>query len=323
MQDRSTQPVEGLHTVANRREFLTGAVKAGIGAVAVDALAECGANAEAAAMQVPLVKVAGVTIPRMIIGCNQIGGWSHGQPNLARATTDYFTLDRTVGFYRDCEKKGLDVCHTYWDQKPLAALKQLWQSGSKMRPYFLGTLESNGGLSKDLLEYHPLWYIHHGNVTDALFRAGKQEQVHDFLKKVHDVLGIPAGISCHNPDCIKYAEDKGWEADLYQTSLYYVTRPQEEIRAKLGAVPLGEPFLDVDRDNMLNVIRQTKKSCLVFKLLAAGRLAGSDDSVEEAFQYTLARIKKNDAVIVGMWPKFKDELAQDLGFVCKYGQVTG
>lgn len=88
----------------------------------------------------------------------------------------------------------MNVCHCYWDKKPLGALKELWASGSKMRPYFLGTLEGNGSVSKDLLEYKPLWYIHHGNVTDALFRAGKQEQVHDFLKKVHDVLGIPAGI---------------------------------------------------------------------------------------------------------------------------------
>ena len=313
----------------NRREFLRGAVAAGVTLAASGAMLRLDdADAQTVspvkpAGKMPMVTVAGKIIPRMIIGCNQIGGWSHGQPNLGLATTDYFTLDKTVEFYQDCEKLGLDVCHSYWDDKPKKAYKKLWASGSKMRPYFLGTLESDGSLSKDLLEYKPLWHLHHGNVTDSLFRAGKQEQVHDFIKKVHDVLGIPAGLSCHNPDCIKYAEDKGWEADLYQCSLYYVTRPQEEIRAKLGSVPLGESFLDTDRDNMLNVIRQTKKPCLVFKLLGAGRLADSDYSVEEAFQYTLSRIKKNDAVIVGMWPKFKDEVGLDFGYVCKYGKVSG
>lgn len=308
---------------ATRREFLRKTLAAG---AAISAGAPVLTSAEPAAAQnaapLPHVTIAGVTIPRMIVGCNPIGGWSHMSRNMTLAMTDYFTLDRTVGFLQDCERVGLDVWLTYWDQKPLKALKTLWEKGSKIRPYFMGTLEATGSLSKDVLEYKPIWYVHHGNVTDTLFRAGKQEQVHDFIKKVHDVLGIPAGISAHNPDCIKYAEEKGWEADFYQCCLYYVTRPAEEIRAKLGAAPLGEPFFDTDRDNMLNVIRQVKKPCLAFKILGAGRLCETDDSVEEAFQYALHGIKKSDAVIVGMWPKFKNEVAQNVELLRKYGKTA-
>jgi len=270
----------------------------------------------------PKVTIAGVTIPRMIVGCNPIGGWSHMCRNMTLAMTDYFTLERTVSFLRSCERVGLDVWLAYWDEKPRKALKTLWASGSRIRPYFLGTLDDNGKLSRDILEYRPIWHVHHGNVTDMLFRAGRQSQVHDFIKRVHDELGIPAGISAHNPDCIKYAEEKGWEADFYQCCLYYVTRPHEEIRAKLGAAPLGEPFLDTDRDAMLDVIRQVKKPCLAFKILAAGRLCDSDWSVEEAFRIALSGIKKTDAIIVGMWPKYKDEVAQNVALLKKYGSLT-
>lgn len=310
----------------SRREFLHTAFAAGAAAAVMGGESPAEASPPQTAptsppAPLPTVMIAGITIPRVIVGCNQIGGWSHGSHNLALATTDYFTLDRTVSFLRDCVTQGLDVCHTYWDQKPLKALKELTAQGHKVRPYFLGALEENGSLSKDLLEYKPIWYIHHGNVTDALFRAGKQEKVHDFLKKVHDVLGIPAGISAHNPDCIKYAEDKGWEADVYQCCLYYVTRPHEEIRAKLGSAPLGESFLDTDRDTMLNLIRQVKKPCIAFKIYGAGRLIENDDSAEEAFQYAISRIKKTDALIVGMWPRFKDELSENVGFLRKYGKV--
>ncbi len=303
---------------ASRREFLAGAVAAGV-------TLACGEAAVGQAAQVaplPHVTIAGVTIPRMIVGCNPIGGWSHMSRNMTLAMTDYFTQERTVSFLSGCEKQGLDVWIGYWDDKPRKALKQLWAQGSKIRPYFLGQLEEGGKISKDLLEYKPIWYVHHGNVTDTLFRAGKQEQVHDFVKRVHDTLGIPAGISAHNPDCIKYAEDHGWEADLYQCCLYYVTRPAEEIRAKLGSAPLGEPFLDGDRDRMLDVIRQVKKPCLAFKILGAGRLCDSDYSVEEAFQYALSRIKKSDAIIVGMWPKYKDEVGQNIALLRKYGRTA-
>lgn len=275
----------------------------------------------------PQVTIAGVRIPRMIIGSNPIGGWSHSVPNMSLAMPDYFTLERTVEFLKRGEQAGLNVWLGYWGEKALKALKTLWSQGYKMRPYFLGTLNVKGklqsgsesGFNDDLQDYKPIFYVHHGNVTDFLFSAGKQELVHTFVKKVHDELGIPAGVSAHNPDNIKYMEDKGWEVDLYQTCLYYITRPKEEIRAKLGTAMLGEPFLESDRDNMLEVIQQVKKPCLAFKILGAGWHCSTDRSVEEAFEYALTRIKKTDAIIVGFWPKFKDELTQDIQFLCKYG----
>ncbi|HEX2973523.1 MAG TPA: hypothetical protein VHP11_14405, partial [Tepidisphaeraceae bacterium] len=135
-------------------------------------------------------------------------------------------------------------------------------------------------------------------------------------------LGIPAGVSAHNPDVFKYIEDKGWEVDLYQCCLYYITRPRQEIRAKLGGVMLGEPFLDTDREAMLKVIQQVKKPCLAFKILGAGWLCDSDDAVEDAFEFALSNIKKTDGIIVGMWPKYKDEITQDVQLLQRYGAIA-
>ncbi len=314
----------------NRRSFLkrlcVGTLAAGAAASASETRttpAAAAPEADGTAPEpLPQITIAGHQIPRMVVGCNPIGGWSHSVRNMTLAMTDYFSLENTIRFLRNCEKAGLNVWLSYWAEKPLAALKALWSEGSKIRPYFLGELGPKGEISKEILEYRPLWFLHHGNVTDTLFRAGKQEQVHDFVKKVHDELGIPAGVSAHNPDCIKYIEDKGWEVDLYQTCLYYVTRPKEEIRARLGSAMLGEPFLESDRDDMLKVVQQVKKPCLAFKILGAGWHCDSDESVEDAFQYTLSRIKKTDGIIVGMWPKFKDEITQNVEFLRQYGSLA-
>ncbi len=272
--------------------------------------------------ELPHVTICGQRIPRMIIGCNPLGGWSHQIRNMTSAMLDYFNLETTTQFLRNCEKAGMTVFICPYQDKALKAVKTLWSEGSKMRVYFLGELGRDGKLSKDVMEYKPLWYLHHGNTTDYLFKAGKQEQVHDFVKKVHDELGIPAGVSAHNPDCIKYIEDKGWEVDMYQCCFYYVTRPKNEIREKLGGAMLGESFLDNDRENMVKVIRQVKKPCLGFKILAAGWLCDSDETVEDAFRYALKNIKKTDAILVGMWPKYKDEIGQNVRLVKRYGQVA-
>ena len=113
--------------------------------------------------------------------------------------------------------------------------------------------------------------------------------------------------------------EKGWEVDVYQCCLYYLTRPKDEIRAKLGTAMLGSPFLEKDRDDMLEVIQTVSKPCIAFKILGAGRLCNTPMSVAEAFQYTFSRIKPTDVTIVGMWPRFKDEVAENVGLLRQYG----
>jgi hypothetical protein len=275
----------------------------------------------------PQVTLCGHKVPRMILGCNPVGGWAHAVPNLAKTMREYFTEDVTHDFLHHAERWGLDTWLTYWGKKPLAALRRRWENGSKMRVYFLAKLDKDGRIAGaesrevgDIMEYKPLFVVHHGGITDSLFRAGKQERVHDFVKKAHD-LGLGAGVSAHNPDVFKYIEDKGWECDVYQCCLYYVTRPKDEIRAKLGTAMLGEPFLEKDRDDMLEVIQRASKPCIAFKALAAGRHCHSPMAVAEALQYAYSRIKKTDVLIVGMWPRFKDEIAENVGLLHKYGAV--
>jgi hypothetical protein len=40
--------------------------------------------------------------------------------------------------------------------------------------------------------------------------------------------------------------------------------------------------------------------------------------VEEAIRSTIAQIKPNDGMIVGMYPEFEDQVALNAGYVRKY-----
>ena len=318
----------------DRRAFLKG-VGLAAGTAASAGLAPTRAEAAGAApffaepppdtTPLPQVTLCGHKVPRMILGCNPIGGWAHSVPNLAQTMKEYFTEDVTCDFLQHAEAWGLDTWLSYWGKKPLGALRRRWESGSKMRVYFLARLDEDGRIAGaesrevgSITDYRPLFLVHHGGVTDSLFRAGKQERVHDFVKKAHD-MGHPAGVSAHNPEVFKYIEDKGWEVDVYQCCLYYVTRPKEEIRARLGTAMLGEPFLEKDRDDMLEVIQKASRPCIAFKALGAGRHCQTPLAVAEALQYAYSRIKPTDVLIVGMWPRFKDEIAENVGLLRKYG----
>ncbi|MBI3684028.1 MAG: hypothetical protein HY235_26955, partial [Acidobacteria bacterium] len=126
-------------------------------------------------------------------------------------------------------------------------------------------------------------------------RAGRNAQIRDFLKAVRD-QGVMAGLSTHDPEFLKQAEEENWETDLYMTALYYMTRSAEEFRKLLGTRPLGEVYLPEDPPKMCAAIRQTKKTCLAYKVLAAGRLTDTPAGVEGAIRFALTNTKPNDGM---------------------------
>jgi hypothetical protein len=72
--------------------------------------------------------------------------------------------------------------------------------------------------------------------------------------------------------------------------------------------------MEKDPERMTDMVRKTKKTCFAFKLLGAGRNT-RNTGVEQAYKYALGRIKPQDAVIVGMCPKFKDEVKENADLV--------
>ena len=147
--------------------------------------------------------------------------------------------------------------------------------------------------------------------------------VRDFgLPPTHiPVAGRLAGVSSHCPDNIKRVADEGWENDFFMTCFHYVTRPSDQQKELMGRTTVGEPFLESDPDDMTAVARAVEKPCLGFKILAAGRKCWSKYAVEKAFKYAFANLKPIDAVIVGIFPKYYDEVAEDAKFARKYGAI--
>ena len=79
---------------------------------------------------------------------------------------------------------------------------------------------------------------HHGETTDRLFKAGKLDEVREYLKKVRDA-GVQVGVSTHMPDVVDAIESAGWDIDFYMTCVYERHRTAAELEKLLGHVQIG------------------------------------------------------------------------------------
>jgi hypothetical protein len=303
----------------SRRNLLRSA--AGLAGGLAMARREGPAAQEALPAPLPTVKLGRHETSRLIIGANPFGGYSHFNKLLDDHMREWMTEDRVVETLRRCEQSGINTWQFHYSPQTLAALKRHRQEGGKLQFIVLseGELKRNLDLIPEVAKLKPVAIVHHGGVTDERFRAREMHKVEDYLKRVRDT-GVMVGLSMHNPHVMEYVEEKGWDIDLYMTCFYRISRTPEESRQACGGkLPLGEVFLEDDPAEMTKRVRQTRKPCLGFKILAAGRSINSPEQVEKAFQFAFSNIKASDAVIVGMYPRYKDEVKENSDLTRRFG----
>jgi len=321
--------VQGKHETngIGRREFLSRLSAAATGSALVignTCQAEDPPSADSAspAPPLPTIRIGDHRITRLIAGCNPILGYSYMGPIMDKHMREYFTPEQTVEFLWECERAGINTHQFSHPDKMVDVFRKLRDRGSQMK--FI-CLHAGGpkqtSIKQVVKDTGPIAIVHHGGVTDRLFREGKSREVRDFVKRVKDA-GVLAGVSAHNPDCIKKVADEGWDVDLFMTCFYYLTRTPEELEKMPPVVTaqIGYSFFASDPTTMTKVIRQIDQPCLGFKILAAGRMCGSDHKVEAAFKFAFEHIKPTDGVIVGVYPRHSDQIKQNAQYTRQFGK---
>jgi hypothetical protein len=73
---------------------------------------------------------------------------------------------------------------------------------------------------------------------------------------------------------------------------------------------------------MCEAVREAKRPCLAFKILAAGRNCERADQVANAFEYAVRNIKRSDAVIVGIFPRYEDQMLENAKLAMKFSALS-
>jgi hypothetical protein len=296
----------------------------GLAATSSVALAATKASAAKPASSPPLPAIAlgKHRITRLVAGSNPLNGYSYLGPHVDRQMKEYFTLDRIVAFLLACEQAGITTHQFSYTPAGNSGeiVRKARERGSQMKFFCLA--KNREEVRPAVADAGPIALVHHGGVTDRKFAEGRSEEVHDFVKAVHDA-GLLAGVSAHNPDCIRRAADEGWEVDFFMTCFYYLTRktfhqtgaPMKE----LETLYISYPFYRNDPEVMTQVVRQVDQPCLGFKILAAGRKCAKQETVRDAFRFAFENIKPTDGVIVGMYPQYFDEINANVRYTHEYG----
>ncbi len=281
------------------------------------------ASVQTIAAPLPKVKFGKAEITRLIIGSNPLYGYSHFNPILNKFMTEYMTDDRRMEVLHRAERAGIGTWQVHYTKGTMADLQRYRSEGGRMSWFLLGHGEmmDDYQLAHQAAKLGPIGIAHHGNRTDDCFLNRQMDKVKEFCKVVRDT-GVMVGVSTHNPAVVDFVESAGWDIDYFMTCLYRVSRTAEEVRKELGEAPLGEVYMEKDPERMTRMVRQTRRPCLAFKILGAGRNIQNRKAVEAAFQYAFTNIKAGDAVIVGMCPKFSDEPVENAALAVKYGNLT-
>jgi hypothetical protein len=267
----------------------------------------------------PTIKLGEKNITRLIMGGNPLRGNSHFSAEMDKEMLNYYTTEKVVETLHSCEKAGINTLQARGDYIILQWLEifrreggnLLWiaQTASEMHDIFqnIRVCAAAGAFA----------IYHHGTRTDNLWHEGKIDMVKDYLSCIRDT-GALVGLGTHNPEIIEYVEDRDWDVDFYMACFYNLSRaPRESAIVSGRAAHETEKFFDEDREKMCAVIRKTAKPCLAFKILAACRKCSTQESVEEAFRYAFANIKPIDAVVVGMFPKYIDQISLNVRYALR------
>ena len=290
-------------------------------------------------VKMPQVPFGPHTISRLIVGGNQQLGAAHANRDMSMHMLEYFTLDRTVEFLRDCLVQGIDTWQGNYHEKCRDALFRLREEGKDMQlipisaprvagispERIIAMVERHEQAWDDMMnDFKPIGVFLWGLLTDILWREKRIDTARDFLKRVRDA-GVQVGVATHIPEVVEYIEEKGWDVDFYMASLYKWGKSPEEILAIMPEIPVDghrgyELYVPSEPVKMCDTIRKTQKTCLAFKLFAAGRAATTPEQVSEVYEYVFGHIKPTDAVVVGMYPRFHDQMVtENADLVKKFG----
>ena len=271
------------------------------------------AGASAADVQVPRMKFFDTEISRLVLGVNTFNGYAHFNANFGNAMRDWYTQERVCDVLHRCNQFGINAFNFVNRGRTPQDWARFVSEGGKMH-LIIQVVENDdeAAMVKDLKAFA----LHRqGEIVDRAYQTGHLDTVREWCKKVRD-LGVRVGVATHKPEVIARIEEEGWDIDYYTGCVYNRTRTPDEWRKVLNGELLEMPseiYLQSDPPRMYKVMRQTRKPCFAFKILAAGRVG--DRAVEQAFRNAFESIKPTDGVFVGMFPRYKDEVRENAEIV--------
>lgn len=265
--------------------------------------------------KLPEGKLGKLTVSRMIMGCNLIGGWSHARDLIY---TDmlfktYHSENKIIETLYLAEQAGINTTMMVTQFYPVFN-KYKERHNVKIQSICQAMLPQNDFLSDVNLAINSgatALYIQ-GGEGDKYISSGKFDMVFkaiDHIKK----QGFPAGMGAHSLETIKACEKEGIPVDFYVKTLHqdrYWSAHPEANREEYSIIGRNSSDHNKFHDNMwdlfpsrtIEFMKTVNKPWIAFKVLAAGAI-----HPKEGFRHAFEN--GADFIAVGM---FDFQIADDV-----------
>jgi uncharacterized membrane protein YphA (DoxX/SURF4 family) len=257
--------------------------------------------------KLPVGKLGNLTISRMVMGCNLIGGWAHARDLIYSNTLfkAYNNERKIIETLYLAEQAGINTVFMVTQYYPtFNKYKNIYNS--KMQSICQAMLPDKDFFSNinEAIKSHPDAIYVQGGEGDRYANAGKL----DMIKKAVDYIkqnGFPAGVGAHSLETIKSCEREGINADFYVKTFhhdkYWSAHPIEN-REEYSVIGPASPDHNRFHENMwdlfplrtIEYMKGVNKPWFAFKVLAAGAIEPKD-----GFRYAFEN--GADFICVGMF----------------------
>jgi len=235
----------------------------------------------------PYGKIGNVTLSRMILGGNLIGGWAHARDLIyaSKLVKAYHHRGKIFETFDLAESCGINTVLT----NPLLCdvINNYWRNGGKIQ-----FISDCGG--KDVLQLVQksidggacACYIQ-GGVGDVLVQEGK----FDLIAKALDLIRknrLPAGMGGHKLATIQACVDRGLRPDFWMKTLHRVDYWSARLQPEHDNIWCDDPAATIA------YMKELKEPWIAFKILAAG-------AIEPKVGFRYAFESGADFICVGMY----------------------
>jgi len=250
----------------------------------------------------PTIKLGSLEVSRIFLGSNPFFGFSHGNPQASsKEMREYYTPQQIMAVLDSAAERGITAVWTPCYDEWIRLWNEYQEKGGKLKIWIAQPDRISRGRPEPItMEQEILTAVKHGakavciqgEQIDRQVRDGRWDVVRGWLELIKS-HSLPAGMGTHRAETHLEAEEKGLPADFYHQTLY---RPDNYVPGGL--------------EQSLTTIEKLDKPVVAYKVLGAGRVAP-----KQTLPYVLKRMKRKDGLCIGVFPKRKDEIAENAALV--------
>ena len=257
----------------------------------------------------PCGKIGNLSISRLIIGGNLIGGWAHARDmmyasKLFKAYNTEAKIFETLELAQACGINTIQIDASAWD----TVIKYNKSHSTKLQvianPAFLPEKDKMKDKVKSLVDAGVAALYTHGAAGDQLVKQGRI----DVLAQGLDLIkaeGVPAGVGCHSPAVVLACEKNKLNVDFYMKTFhldqYWSATPKEQrptwdVESTTSTLPPSyhDNMWCFNPEETAAMMEKVEKPWLAFKVMAAGAILP-----RTAFSYAFRN--GADFIVAGMF----------------------